>query len=120
IIQSQWSARSSRSAGSATPATAVSPSGERERGGSPPAPPAPRGAPPEPPQAPIRIAAPSAAPKQGTRSIPGTVPPGPAAMKVHLIDGTFELFRAFFGAPPATAPDGREVGAVRGLLRGLH
>ncbi|HLU65888.1 MAG TPA: flap endonuclease, partial [Kofleriaceae bacterium] len=41
-------------------------------------------------------------------------------MKVHLIDGTFELFRAFFGAPPATAPDGREVGAVRGLLRGLH
>ncbi|MBK8978373.1 MAG: flap endonuclease [Planctomycetes bacterium] len=36
---------------------------------------------------------------------------------VHLIDGTWELFRAFFGAPRETAPDGREVGAVRSLLR---
>lgn len=41
-------------------------------------------------------------------------------MKIHLVDGTWELFRAHFGAPPATAPDGREVGAVRGLLRTLH
>jgi len=40
--------------------------------------------------------------------------------RVHLIDGTFELFRCFFGAPSARAPDGREVGAVRGLLRTLH
>ena len=40
-------------------------------------------------------------------------------MKLHLVDGTFELFRAHFGAPPATAPDGREVGATRGLLRSL-
>ncbi|RLB46421.1 MAG: flap endonuclease [Deltaproteobacteria bacterium] len=38
-------------------------------------------------------------------------------MDVHLIDGTFELFRVYFGAPEATAPDGREVGATRGLLR---
>ena len=38
-------------------------------------------------------------------------------MKVHLVDGTYELFRAHFGAPSMTAPDGREVGAVRGLLR---
>jgi 5'-3' exonuclease len=38
---------------------------------------------------------------------------------VHLVDGTFELFRAFYGAPSATAPDGREVGATRGLLRSL-
>lgn len=38
-------------------------------------------------------------------------------MKVHLIDGTYELFRAWFGAPSATAPDGREVGATRGFLR---
>lgn len=30
-------------------------------------------------------------------------------MKVHLVDGTFELFRAFYGSPPATASDGREV-----------
>ncbi len=40
-------------------------------------------------------------------------------MKVHLVDGTYELFRAHFGAPPATAPDGRAVGATRGLLRSL-
>ncbi len=40
-------------------------------------------------------------------------------MRVHLIDGTYELFRSFFGAPAATAPDGREVGASRGLLRSL-
>lgn len=38
---------------------------------------------------------------------------------VHLVDATYELFRAFFGAPPKTAPDGREVGAVRGLLSTL-
>jgi len=35
------------------------------------------------------------------------------------VDGTYELFRCYFGAPPARAPDGREVGAVRGLLRTL-
>jgi 5'-3' exonuclease len=38
---------------------------------------------------------------------------------VHLVDGTYELFRSFFGAPEAKAPDGREVGAVRGLLASL-
>jgi 5'-3' exonuclease len=40
-------------------------------------------------------------------------------MRVHLVDGTYELFRAHFGAPAATAPDGIEVGATRGLLRSL-
>jgi 5'-3' exonuclease len=40
-------------------------------------------------------------------------------MKVHLVDGTYELFRAFFGAPPAHDRDGRPVGAVRGLLATL-
>jgi len=40
-------------------------------------------------------------------------------MRVHLVDGTFELFRAYFGTPSATAPDGMEVGAVRGLARSL-
>ncbi len=38
------------------------------------------------------------------------------AMKVHLVDATYELFRAWFGAPPLEAPDGRQVGAVRGVL----
>src|SRR5829696_6043764 len=40
-------------------------------------------------------------------------------MKIHLIDGTYELFRNHFGAPPRKAPDGREVGATLGLLRSL-
>jgi len=40
-------------------------------------------------------------------------------MQVHLIDGTFELFRAFFGSPSARDALGGEVGAVRGLLRSL-
>lgn len=40
-------------------------------------------------------------------------------MKIHLVDGTYELFRSHFGAPPKKAPDGREVGATLGLLRSL-
>lgn len=40
-------------------------------------------------------------------------------MDVHLVDGTFELFRAYYGSPPSTSGDGREVGAVRGLVRSL-
>lgn len=40
-------------------------------------------------------------------------------MKIHLLDGTYELFRNHFGAPPKQAPDGREVGATLGLLRSL-
>src|SRR5512146_450005 len=41
-------------------------------------------------------------------------------VKVHLIDGTYELFRAYFGAPSARDATGREVGATRGLLGSLH
>jgi 5'-3' exonuclease len=37
-------------------------------------------------------------------------------LTVHLVDGTFELFRCFHGAPRAQNAAGREVGAVRGLL----
>ncbi len=37
-------------------------------------------------------------------------------MKVHLVDGTYELFRHFFGAPPHRNADGQEVAAVRGVL----
>ena len=40
-------------------------------------------------------------------------------MKIHLVDGTYELFRNHFGAPPKAAPDGRQVGATLGLLRSL-
>ena len=38
-------------------------------------------------------------------------------MKVHIVDGTFELFRCFHGAPRATAADGRGVGAGRALIQ---
>jgi 5'-3' exonuclease len=42
-----------------------------------------------------------------------------AAPRVHLVDATYELFRAYFGVPKALAPDGREVGATRGVLATL-
>ena len=35
------------------------------------------------------------------------------------MDGTYELFRTYFGAPPALSPAQTEVGATRGLLRTL-
>ena len=37
-------------------------------------------------------------------------------MDVHLIDGTYELFRHFFAVPAAADINGQEVGAVRGVL----
>jgi 5'-3' exonuclease len=38
-------------------------------------------------------------------------------MDLHLVDATYELFRAFYAPRPATkTPDGRDVGAVVGLL----
>jgi 5'-3' exonuclease len=37
-------------------------------------------------------------------------------VKVHLVDGTYELFRHFFGAPPHVNKAGREVSAVRGVV----
>jgi len=40
-------------------------------------------------------------------------------VKVHLVDATYELFRAYFGAPAAVDAAGRPVGAVRGLLATL-
>ena len=40
-------------------------------------------------------------------------------MRIHLVDGTYELFRAYFGAPSALGSAGSEVGAVRGILRSL-
>lgn len=37
-------------------------------------------------------------------------------MRLHLLDATFELFRAYYAMPSERAPDGREVGAVRGII----
>ena len=40
-------------------------------------------------------------------------------MKVHLVDGTYELFRHFYAVPSARDAGGREVGAVRGVIGSL-
>jgi 5'-3' exonuclease len=40
-------------------------------------------------------------------------------MNVHLIDGTYELFRHFYAVPPAADANGIEVGAVLGVLRSV-
>jgi 5'-3' exonuclease len=37
-------------------------------------------------------------------------------MDVHLVDGTYELFRHFFALPSAKDVNGQEVGALRGVL----
>jgi 5'-3' exonuclease len=37
-------------------------------------------------------------------------------LEVHLIDGTYELFRYFYAVPSARDADGREVGAVRAVV----
>ena len=40
-------------------------------------------------------------------------------MRIHLIDGTYELFRHFFGAPPHINSKGQEVGAVRAVASSM-
>jgi 5'-3' exonuclease len=37
-------------------------------------------------------------------------------MDVHLIDGTYELFRHFYAVPSSRDADGHEVGAVKGVV----
>ena len=37
-------------------------------------------------------------------------------MEIHLIDGTYELFRHYYAVPSARDASGREIGAVRGVL----
>jgi len=37
-------------------------------------------------------------------------------MQIHLVDGTFELFRCYYGAPPSLNSQGQEVGATKCLL----
>src|SRR6184192_1960702 len=40
-------------------------------------------------------------------------------MDVHLIDGTYELFRHYYAVPSAIDRDGHEVAAVRGVIRSV-
>jgi 5'-3' exonuclease len=65
--------------------------------------------------------APSSMPACATDSILVGVSMGSvrAMTSVHLLDGTYELFRHFFGAPPHTTAEGHEVGAVRGVLESV-
>ncbi|HJT99695.1 MAG TPA: 5'-3' exonuclease H3TH domain-containing protein, partial [Actinomycetes bacterium] len=37
-------------------------------------------------------------------------------MRVFLVDGTYELFRHYYGVPPHTTAEGAEVAATRGVL----
>ena len=37
-------------------------------------------------------------------------------MEIHLVDGTYELFRHYYALPSARDEEGREVAAVRGVL----
>jgi 5'-3' exonuclease len=41
---------------------------------------------------------------------------GSRTLEVHLIDGTYELFRHYYALPSALDRDGRDVAAVRGVL----
>ena len=41
-------------------------------------------------------------------------------MIVHLIDGTYELFRHFYAVPPAQDRSGAEIGAVRGVVGSIR
>jgi len=40
-------------------------------------------------------------------------------LDVYLVDGTYELFRHYYAVPSARDADGREVGAVRGVLTSI-
>ena len=40
-------------------------------------------------------------------------------MEVHLVDGTYELFRHFFAVPSRVSRDGQEVAATRGVVNSL-
>jgi 5'-3' exonuclease len=44
---------------------------------------------------------------------------GATDLQVHLLDGTYELFRHYYAVPSAVDRDGCEVGAVRGVLRSV-
>jgi 5'-3' exonuclease len=37
-------------------------------------------------------------------------------LRIHLVDGTYELFRHYYAVPKARDADGREVGAVRSVV----
>ena len=40
-------------------------------------------------------------------------------VQVHLVDGTYELFRFYYALPEHLDPQGVDVGAVRGVVRSM-
>src|SRR5262249_2400572 len=44
---------------------------------------------------------------------------GVVAMEVHLVDGTYELFRHYFALPGGTDVNGQEIAAARGVLNSV-
>ena len=44
---------------------------------------------------------------------------GRQRLQVHLVDGTYELFRHYYAMPSARDTDGLEVAAVRGVLASM-
>ena len=44
---------------------------------------------------------------------------GCESMNIHLVDGTYELFRHFFALPSRLDSDGKEVGALVGVVRSV-
>jgi 5'-3' exonuclease len=54
----------------------------------------------------------------GGRSLPRILSPE-LPLDVHLIDGTYELFRHYYAVPSARDRDGTEVGAVRGVVASI-
>jgi 5'-3' exonuclease len=49
-------------------------------------------------------------------SAAATLCPTEIHLEVHLVDGTYELFRHYYAVPSSRDAHGREVGAVRGVL----
>lgn len=41
-------------------------------------------------------------------------------MIIHLVDGTYELYRHFYGVPSAKNRDGEEIAAVRGVMYSIR
>ena len=41
-------------------------------------------------------------------------------MLIHVVDGTYELFRHYYALPPAQDENGREIAAVRGVLASIR
>jgi len=71
----------------------------------------------------IRLAVPTAAGLTGGCCPPsaqhGVVQYRVTMTTLHLVDGTYELFRAHFGAPPRQTPQGWEIGAVHGVVSSM-